>query len=89
MGIVIIFTELRQTQTAVTHANDDGSYTILVNINKCREKQIKGIVHELNHINHNDFSKDLHAGLLERLVHMDHLLPDVAEINFFPRFFRS
>lgn len=34
MNVNLIYTELRRTQTAVLRLNDDGTYTILVNMNK-------------------------------------------------------
>ena len=41
---------------AVT-ANDDGSYTILLNAKMSHERLQKAYLHALGHIEHNDFEK--------------------------------
>lgn len=44
----------------VTQTFDDGEdyYTIMINATLNREQQIKAFMHEIEHINNNDFDKD-------------------------------
>lgn len=83
MNINLIYAVLRPTQTAVLHCNDDGTYTILINRNKPRDKQIQGVMHELSHINGDDFYSDLQAGIIENLTHESNNDVDASEINFY------
>lgn len=83
MNINLIYTALRPSQTAVVHANDDGTYTILVNSNKSKQKQIKGVLHELQHINNDDFYTELQADIIERMLHNQQLKEDLDHINFY------
>lgn len=83
MNINLIYTALRPSQTAVVHANDDGTYTVLINKNKTPEKQKQGVLHELQHIKNNDFYTDLQANLIERLLHNQQLNEDLDNINFY------
>lgn len=83
MNINLIYAVLKPTQTAVLHCNDDGTYTILINRNKPRNKQIQGVMHELSHINSDDFYSDLQAGIIERITHCDDHDADISEINFY------
>lgn len=69
MNIVLVYYALPKTVHACTRANEDGSYTILINDSLCRERQIKAVLHELTHINGNDFSSDVQATLLEKMLH--------------------
>lgn len=39
--------------------NDDGSYTIIVNSDLCREQQLEGYQHALRHIEGGDFQKSI------------------------------
>lgn len=83
MNVNLVYAELRPSQTAVVHCNDDGTYTILININKPRDKQIKGVFHELSHIVNDDFFSDLQVGLIEKMAHAVEHNIDVSEINFY------
>ena len=67
----------------MTTPNDDGTYTIIVNDHLSRGEAIKEIVHELTHINGNDFSAEAQATLLEEMVRQNTEGCDVGEFNFF------
>jgi len=69
MNIVLIYTKLRPTQTAVLKLNDDGTYTILVNSDKPIDVQSKGILHEIGHILNDDMYSHAHIDLIERMAH--------------------
>lgn len=69
MNIVLIYTRLRPTQTAVLKLNDDGTYTILVNSDKPQDVQRQGILHELGHIIHDDMYSTANVDLIERMAH--------------------
>lgn len=69
MNVTLLYAKLKPSQTAVVRENEDGSYTILINKNKCPERQIQGVLHELAHIKNDDFSSDLHADMVESLLH--------------------
>lgn len=79
MNVTLLYAELKPSQTAVVRENEDGSYTILINKNKCPERQIQGVLHELAHIKNDDFSNDLHADMVESLLHNANHCPRVAE----------
>lgn len=79
MNINLIYAVLKPTQTAVLHCNDDGTYTILINRNKPRDKQMQGMMHELSHINGDDFYSELQAGIIERITHD----ADLLGVNFY------
>lgn len=70
MNVVLIYTKLRPTQTAVLKLNDDGNYTILVNSDKPIDVQRKGILHEIGHID-----------LIERMAHAREI--EFDGINFY------
>lgn len=67
----------------MTTPNDDGTYTIIVNDHLSREEAIKEIVHELTHIEGNDFSAETQATLLEEMVRRNTDSCDVGKFNFF------
>lgn len=80
MNVTLLYAELKPSQTAVVRENEDGSYTILINKNKCPERQIQGVLHELEHIKNDDFNSRLHANMIESLLHSNNLFPDrIAE----------
>lgn len=57
-----------------------------VNKNKCPERQIQDVLHELAHIKNDDFSNDLHADMVESLLHNATPCPRVAEdVEFYYR----
>ena len=81
MNVTLLYAELKPSQTAVVRENEDGSYTILINKNKCPERQIQGVLHELAHI-----KNDLHADMVESLLHNATPCPRVAEdVEFYCR----
>ena len=82
MNVVLIYTRLRPTQTAVLKLNDDGTYTILVNSDKPIDVQRKGILHEIGHILNDDMYSQAHIDLLERMAHARQF-DDVEGINFY------
>lgn len=82
MNIILVYVELKPSQTAVLRCNDDGTYTILINTNKPRDQQIKGVLHEIAHIKNDDFYSDMQAGLLENMAH-NHGKVDIDDINFY------
>ena len=84
MNIVLIYHELPNTVHALTHANDDGSYTILINANLCHERQMVAVLHELTHIQGNDFTREEQADLLEKMIHTQkQSTVDLSEFEFF------
>lgn len=84
MNIVLIYHELPNTVHALTHANDDGSYTILINANLCYERQMAAVLHELTHIQGNDFTREEQADLLEKMIHTQKQnTVDLSEFEFF------
>lgn len=68
---------------ALTHKNDDGSYTIIINKNISTERQKEAVLHELTHIEGNDFSAESQATLLEEMVRQNTDSCDVSKFNFF------
>ena len=84
MNIVLTYYELPSTVHALTHANDDGSYTILINTNLCHERQMAAVLHELTHIQDNDFTSEEQADLLEKMLHTQNQnVVDLSEFEFF------
>lgn len=81
MNIVLIYTKLRPTQTAVLKLNDDGTYTILVNSDKPVDVQRKGILHEIGHILNDDMYSHAHIDLIERMAHAREI--EFEGINFY------
>lgn len=87
MCINLIYTKLRRTQTATVIENEDGSHTILVNLNKPLDNQRNSILHELGHIQHGDLHKEQHVNIIERIAHAkDTYDIDTEDINFFCHF---
>lgn len=68
---------------ALTHKNDDGSYTIIINKNISTKRQKEAVLHELTHIEGNDFSAESQATLLEEMVRKNTEECDVGKFNFF------
>lgn len=83
MNINLIYAVLKPTQTAVLHCNDDGTYTILINRYKPRDKQIQGVMHELSHINSDDFYSELQAGIIEQITHDAKHDADISGFTFY------
>ena len=83
MNINIVITRLTPHVKAMTTPNDDGTYTIIDSDHLSREEAIKEIVHELTHIEGNDFSAETQATLLEEMVRRNTDSCDVGKFNFF------
>lgn len=83
MNINIVITRLTPNVKAMTTPNDDGTYTIIVNDHLSRKEAVKEIVHELTHIEGNDFSAEAQATLLEEMVRRNTDSYDVGKFNFF------
>ena len=83
MNINIVITRLPPHVKAITTPNDDGTYTIIVNAYLPREEAIKEIVHELTHIENNDFSAETQATLLEEMVRRNAEDGNLRKFNFF------
>lgn len=69
MNIILTYQLLPHKIKALTHDNQDGSYTIIINNSISVELQQKAILHELLHIERNDFCLKCNANLIENLVH--------------------
>lgn len=84
MNIILSYHDLPPAISAFTHANDDGSYTILINANLCHERQMAAVLHELTHIQGNDFTREEQADLLEKMIHTQKPnTVDLSEFEFF------
>lgn len=53
------------------HFDDDEYYTIMLNSRMSAEMQEKAYLHEMEHINSDDFLSDLSADYIEALRHND------------------
>nr|DAF77654.1 MAG TPA: IrrE N-terminal-like domain [Caudoviricetes sp.] len=69
MNIILLYKDLPYSVSALTHENDDGSYTIMVNSRLTHKRQINAVIHELQHISVDDFTREEHANLIENLAH--------------------
>lgn len=83
MNIILIYQQMPFHVRALTHKNDDGSYTIIINKNISTERQKEAVLHELTHIEGNDFSAESQATLLEEMVRQNTDSCDVGKFNFF------
>lgn len=83
MSINLIYTQLKKTQTAVVRLNEDGSHSILVNLNKPFDAQRVSVLHELGHIKHDDFHSGKHINSIERIAHNRELDEDIDEEFFY------
>lgn len=69
MNITLIYRSLPARVKTLATKNNDGSYTILVNTLFNQEQQKAAVLHELSHIRDDDFARDAHANIIEKLVH--------------------
>lgn len=70
MNIILTYHNLPNTIGALTHSNEDGSYTILINARLSLEMQQAAVLHELSHIQNNHFSStNAEADLIEKMLH--------------------
>lgn len=83
MNVILIYQKMPFHVRALTHKNDDGSYTIIINKNISTERQKEAVLHELTHIEGNDFSAETQATLLEEMVRRNTDSCDVGKFNFF------
>lgn len=83
MSINLIYTQLKKTQTAVVRLNEDGSHSILVNLNKPLDAQRVSVLHELGHIKHDDFHSEKHINSIERIAHDRDLSDDDVDEEIF------
>lgn len=83
MNIILIYQKMPFHIRALTHKNEDGSYTIIINKNISAERQKEAVLHELTHIEGNDFSAEAQATLLEEMVRRNTDSCDVGKFNFF------
>lgn len=83
MNIILIYQKMPFHIRALTHKNEDGSYTIIINKNISAERQKEAVLHELTHIEGNDFSAESQTTLLEEMVRQNTDSCDVGKFNFF------
>ncbi|MDU3215670.1 MAG: ImmA/IrrE family metallo-endopeptidase [Negativicoccus succinicivorans] len=72
MNIIIVEGILPPNVQAYTRANEDGTYTIFINSHLSPERRRSAVAHELSHIMENDFSADMQANFIEKLVRARH-----------------
>ena len=53
--IQVFFVDLPSSIKGLTIKNNDDSFTILINVNMSYEAQLAAYLHEMEHINNNDF----------------------------------
>lgn len=84
MNVILIYQKMPFHVRALTHKNDDGSYTIIINKNISTERQKEAVLHELTHIEGNDFTNEEQADLLEKMLHAQKQnIVDLSEFEFF------
>lgn len=83
MNIILIYQDMPYHVRALTHMNADGSYTIIVNSHCSWEMQKAAVLHELTHIKGNDFSAEIQADLLEKMLHNQDLDTEIDDFQFF------
>lgn len=86
MSVIIFYCVLPATVKAFTHANDDGSYTIFINSHLSETQQRKSLLHELEHINGNDFTSDEQATILEEMARRKKRPCSISDFTFFYRY---
>ncbi|WP_164726569.1 ImmA/IrrE family metallo-endopeptidase [Veillonella ratti] len=69
MIFFIYLIDLPYSVGGYTRQNEDGTYTILLNSRLSIAEQRKSYIHELSHIEGNDFDVEMQADLLERMRH--------------------
>ncbi len=83
MNINIITAPLEPCIKAVTTPNEDGTYTIIVNNHLSQQQAIKAILHELAHIDGDDFTAEEHANILEKMVREKNRPYNLDRFTFF------
>lgn len=69
MNFFIHLVDLPCSVGGYTRQNENGTYTILLNARLSVAEQRKSYIHELSHIEGNDFDTEIQADLLERMRH--------------------
>lgn len=85
MNIILIHKDLPYSIKAFHQLNEDGTFTIFVNSRQSIDQQKSGILHEVAHIDRNDFDSDLQADMIEKLLHNAGWSSDLSDIEFFVR----
>ena len=83
MNIILVYQDMPYHVRALTHINEDGRYNINVNSQCSWEMQKAAVLHELMHIKGNDFSAEIQADLLEKLLHNQDLDTEIDDFQFF------
>lgn len=84
MTINIVLDRLAPGIDAETTPNEDGSYTIMLDDSLCREKALKELLHELHHIEGNDFNTNIQANLLECMIRKSNFIEEnLGDFNFY------
>lgn len=83
MNIVLLYRDMPGRVRALTNKNDDGTYTIIINARCSWEAQKAAVIHELMHIKGNDFSADIQADMLEKMLHNQDNMAEIDDFQFF------
>lgn len=83
MNIVLLYRDMPGRIRALTNKNDDGTYTIIINARCSWEAQKVAVIHELMHIKGNDFSADIQADMLEKMLHNKDNIAEIDDFQFF------
>lgn len=83
MNIVLLYRDMPGRIRALTNKNDDGTYTIIINTRCSWEAQKAAVIHELMHIKGNDFSADVQADMLEKILHNQDNTAEIDDFQFF------
>ena len=83
MNVILLYKDLPYSVSALTHENDDGSYTTIVNSRLTHKRQINAVLHELQHISVDDFTREEHANLIESLTHQKRNRVNLKGFEFF------
>lgn len=70
MNIIIKLIDLPVKCPGYARKNEDDTFTILLNSRLNMEQQRAAFIHELSHIDNNDFDVDMQADLIEGMRHL-------------------
>ena len=68
-GIFTYFMDMPTSIKSFTVANNDMSFTIVINAKICHEQQLMAYAHEISHIKEGDFENIHSVNLLETVAH--------------------
>lgn len=68
-SIIVCMVSLPGSVPGLTRKNEDGSYTILINVNLSADSQRLAYMHEVSHIYANDFTSPATANAIESIRH--------------------